>query len=158
MNIFFNQSGKKIYGLKGQATVWCLEKWYVNERRSVINHLHFNSFLKRTGSLCLCRWGVLLFLLWARLWETLLRGRIILPPSTTTWPWCWLSSSTMAALWSERYYYTYNHSNTNKDKTECTRSLSTKFRNRIKSFGQVHTVAEIVRLYLDLFTNLKEIL
>lgn len=53
-----------------------------------------------------------------------------------------------------------NHNNTNKDKTECTWSLYTKFRNRIKSFGQVHTVnlIQIVRLCLDLFTHLKEIL
>lgn len=52
--------------------------------------------------LCHCRWGAPLFLLWALLWETLQRGPTTPPPSTTTWPWCWPSSSTMAVLWCAR--------------------------------------------------------
>lgn len=60
-------------------------------------------FVKWTALLCLWRWGALLSLPWARLWVTLPRGRTTRPPSTTTWPWCWLNSSMTAALWSERY-------------------------------------------------------
>lgn len=56
------------------------------------------------ANLCCYRWGVQLFLLWAHLWETLLRGRTTLLPLTTTWPWCWLSSSMMAAQWSARLH------------------------------------------------------
>lgn len=63
----------------------------------------FIHFVKWTALLCLWRWGALLSLPWARLWATLPRGRTTRPPSTTTWPWCWLNSSMTAALWSERY-------------------------------------------------------